>query len=760
MNKQLIRLSVASALVASQSVWAASFVVQGVEVQGLQRLTPQSVMQYIPIRAGQTFADSQANELAGVIYQTGLFEDVKVARRGSILIIKVIEREAIGEINITGNKKLPTSNILEFLKKLNIAKGNGLDRAALAKAQDELLKAYQGQGLYNATVNISTRTLEGGRNAVDIKVNEGISTRIQGLDIVGNQAFSDAVLLGQFESGVKSGISFFSSRDQYSKEKLAADLDKLAAFYRDRGYLKFEVVSVDTLPGQSKQGLVIKITIKEGDQYRFGRIGVGGNAKLSQAQVDRLVAIKSGQVFSQKNLEQTRKNIEDALGKQGFAFTRIGLEPQIDEASKIVNLQLVIDPGKRVYVRRINIRGNNRTKDEVYRREIRQLESAPLSKELIERSKIRLQRLAYVEDVTITPEPVAGTPDQVDLKIEITERSSNQFRIGAGYSQSGGLLFNTELKQDNFMGTGKELEIAFDNSSANRNFSIGYNNPFYTNEGVSRGFNVYYNKYDASKDDISSYISNKVGADLSYAIPLGESDAIHFKVGAEKREIVLGSEPATHISEFVAKNGTDYKQVPVTLSYVHDTRNRTLFPTSGQRHRLSLQAAAPGSDLQYLKMGYDGALYKEISKDMTFALKGKVGLGQGQKGLDGLPFFEKYTAGGIGTVRGYDSNSLGPKDSKNESMGGDVLVAGTAEVYFPVPLASDVKGLKMSAFVDAGNVYKDRDSFKGNEIRTSAGLGVVWVSPFGPLEISVARPLNAKDGDKKQTLQFSLGANF
>ncbi|MBK8453590.1 MAG: outer membrane protein assembly factor BamA [Thiofilum sp.] len=760
MNKQLIRLSVASALVASQSVWAASFVIQGIEVQGLQRLTPNAVMQYIPVRAGQRFDEAQANELSQIVYQTGLFEDVQLARRGNVLIVKVIEREAIGEINITGNKKLPSANILEFLKKLNIAKGNGLDKQALIKAEEELGKAYQGQGLYNASVNISTRSLGQGRNAIDIKINEGGNTRIQGLEIVGNQAFSDAVLLGQFESGVKSGISFFSTRDQYSREKLAADLDKLAAFYRDRGYIKFEVVSVDTLPGATKQGVQIKITIKEGPQYRLGRVSVGGNTKLSQAQVDRLVALKAGQVFSQRNLEQTRKNIEDALGKQGFAFTRIGLEPQIDEANRIVNLQLVIDPGKRVYVRRINIRGNNRTKDEVYRREIRQLESAPLSKDLIERSKIRLQRLAYVEEVTITPEPVAGTPDQVDLKVEITERSSNQFRIGAGYSQSGGFLFNTELKQDNFMGTGKELEIAFDNSSANRNFRIGYNNPFYTHEGVSRGFNVYYNKYDASKDDISSYVSNRVGADLSYAIPLGENDAIHFKVGGEKREIVLGTDPATHIKEFTDKHGFDYRQIPATLSYVHDTRNRVLFPTSGQRHRVSLQAAIPGSDLQYAKLGYDGALYKEINKDITFALKAKVGVGKGQKGLDSLPFFEKYTAGGIGTVRGYDSNSLGPKDSKGESKGGDALFATTAEIYFPVPLATDVKGLKMSAFVDAGNVFDDTNSFKAKELRASAGLGIIWVSPFGPLEVSVARPLNAKDGDKKQSLQFSLGANF
>ncbi|WP_020558818.1 outer membrane protein assembly factor BamA [Thiofilum flexile] len=760
MNKQLIRLSVASALVVSQPAWSASFVIKGIEVQGLQRLTPQAVMQYIPVRAGQRFDESQANELSQVIYQTGLFEDVKLARRGSILIVKVIERQAIGEINISGNKKLPTANILEFLKKLNIAKGNGLDKQALAKAEEELVKAYQGQGLYNATVNISSRSLGQGRNAVDIKINEGGGTRIESLDIVGNQAFSDAVLLGQFESGVKKGISFFSTRDQYSREKLAADLDKLAAFYRDRGYIKFEVVSVDTLPGTTKQGIKIKITIKEGAQYRLGRVGVGGNSKLSQPQVDKLVALKSGQVFSQKNLELTRKNIEDALGKQGFAFTRIGLEPQIDEANRIVNLQLVVDPGKRVYVRRINIRGNNRTKDEVYRREIRQLESAPLSKELIERSKTRLQRLAYVEDVNITPEPVAGTSDQVDLKIEITERSSNQFRIGAGYSQSGGILFNTELKQDNFMGTGKELEIAFDNSSANRNFRIGYNNPFYTNEGVSRGFNIYYNKYNAEKDDISSYISNRIGADLSYAIPIGENDAFHFKFGAEKREIVLGSDPATHIKEFTDKHGLKYRQLPATLSYVHDTRNRALFPTSGQRHRVSVQAAIPGSDLQYAKLGYDGALYKEINSDFTFALKGKIGLGKGRKDLDNLPFFEKYTAGGIGTVRGYDSNSLGPLDSNGDAMGGDVLFASTAEVYFPVPFAKDMKGLKMSAFVDVGNVFEDTSAFKAKDLRASVGLGAVWVSPFGPLEISVARPLNAKDGDDKQVLQFSLGANF
>ncbi|MEZ5450737.1 MAG: outer membrane protein assembly factor BamA [Thiolinea sp.] len=434
--------------------------------------------------------------------------------------------------------------------------------------------------------------------------------------------------------------------------------------------------------------------------------------------------------------------------------------PAFDNENRRVAIRLEVIPGKRAYVRRINIRGNNRTRDEVYRREMRQLESAWFSRELVERSRVRLQRLPYVENARITAEPVAGTDDQVDLNVVIAERSSNQFQIGAGYSQSQGLLLNLSVKQDNFMGTGKQLEVNLDNSEVNKNFQISYNNPYYTENGVSRGFSLYYNEYDAAKEDISEYASNRYGGNISYSIPLSENNAVHLTAGAERREIILGDAPADHITAFTDEYGLEYNQLPVKVSFVHDTRNRVIFPTEGQRHRVSLQAALPGSDLQYQKLTYDSAYYKAINDDITFALKAQVATGQGSSGLNSLPFFEKYNAGGIRTVRGYENNTLGPKDSNGDAMGGDFMVAASAQVLFPVPFARESNNIKMSAFVDAGNVFEKYDTFAADEIRYSAGIGVVWLSPIGPFEVSYAKPLNSKDGDKEQVVQFSIGASF
>lgn len=752
-------MAAAATVVMAQSVFAASFTVSNVKVEGVQRISPRTVQNYLPIKVGQQFNDQTAQATVKALYDTGLFSDVKLFRNGNTLVVKVAEATPVGDIEISGNKGLPTDGITKFLKQLGITKGSPLNNEALAKAQAELQKQYIAMGYNTATVSVGTKPISGNRSAVVVKIKEGQIARIQRVEIKGNRAFPDAVLLKQLESGPKSRLSFFSDRDKLSRDKLQADAKKLRQFYLDRGYLNFDIVSSDVKFSSNQRQAFLEIVVNEGQQYRVGSIGVQG-AGISQRDAARLVALKRGQVFSQKQLEKTRENIQKHLGQQGFAFSKMRLDPKVDEANRLVHLTLSVEEGKRTYVRRINIRGNERTKDEVLRREMRQLESSWFSRDKIERSKRRIQRLPYIENVKINAEPVAGTKDQVDINVIVSERSANQFQIGAGYSQSQGLLFNVGVKQQNFMGTGKEVDANLENSSSRRNLRISYTNPYHTPEGISRGFEVYYNKYNAEKEDISGYVSNRYGGKVRYAVPLGEENAFHASVGVEKRKIVLGTNPAQHISDFVAAQGEEYDQFPVTLSYVHDSRDRTVFPREGTRHRVSLSSALPGSTVQYNKLGYDGTVYRPLTDDVTFKGRVRLGIGKGADGLDELPFFERYTAGGIGTVRGYESNSLGPRDADGDAVGGDALVVATAEVQFPVPFMSDNKKLKMSAFVDAGNVFATHDDFKGSELRASAGIGATWLSPFGPLEVSFARPLNAKDGDKEQQVQFSIGASF
>jgi outer membrane protein insertion porin family len=765
MKKQTLGLTVASCLVVlSQTAWSASFVVRDIVVNGLERVPAGTVLTYLPARVGQPFDDQQSAGAAKALMDTGLFDDARIGRQGDVLVVNVVERPAIGEVNFKGNHKLSTSKLMEVLKERNIAKGDTFDKEAFQAIQQEIGEQYLAMGYYGVNINTTVEPLARNRVAVTVNVHEGGPTRIQTIKITGNQAFSESVLLKQLESGPRGAFtpSFLSSRDKYSKEKMVGDLENLTSFYRDRGYLDFQITSTDVTMSEDKRGIFVNIGISEGAQYRISSVSVANNSGLSEAELAEAVKIRQGQIFSQKLLEETRKGIADKLGARGFASAKIEAVPTFDHANNQVGITLTVDTGRRIYVRRIDIRGNNRTKDEVYRRELRQLESSQFSKEQIERSKVRLERLPYVEEASIEAEPVAGTDDQVDLIVTVKERSSNQFRIGAGYSQSEGVLFNVNLNQENFMGTGKQLNVNVDNSKVNKNYSISYTNPYYTPDGISRGFSVYHNKYNAEAGNvkISSYASNRTGASVNYTVPLGENDSVYFSVGGEKRKVVLGTTPSTEIKNYVAANGDSYNQIPATVSYVHDTRNRTIFPSEGQNHQVSLQVAAPGSKLQYQKLSYSGAVYLPVNDNVTFALKGKAATAKASGGTTEVPFFDKYYLGGIGSVRGFEDSTIGARDSNGDPLGGDQMVSGTAELQFPVPFAEDVKGLKMSTFVDAGKLSKDKGTTLSPGLRASAGVGVVWLSPIGPFEISYAKPIKSKPGDKEQKIQFSIGASF
>ncbi|MEH6456781.1 MAG: outer membrane protein assembly factor BamA [Cocleimonas sp.] len=761
MKKQIIQSSIAGCIFAlSHGAWADSFILTDVQVSGLERITAGTVLSNVPVSVGEKFDDSMTANLVRSLYKTGFFEDVNVSRRGNVLLVKVKERAAIGNITVEGNKAIKTPDLMEALKRAGVAKGRPLDKSALNKIEREIKQQYLSNGNYSVGVSTKTEQLARNRVALTINISEGAVARIKRVNISGNKAYPEATLKKLLESSPKGRFSFFGSKDKYAKEKLVGDIDKLSSFYRDRGYLNFEVVSTQVSLSKDKNSVFVNININEGDQYRVGKVKVSGNSGLSEKEIAKLVTLKEGQIFSQTQLSTMRNNITSRLGKDGFSYSRIGVSPQIDNVNKRVNLLLKAEKGQRTYVRRINIRGNFRTKDEVFRREMRQLESSFLSKDKVDQSKKRIQRLPFVESVKINTSPVAGRSDQVDLDVIVSEQSSNQFNAGLGYSQSNGLLFNVGVAQNNFLGTGKSLSVSGERSDSTNSFRLSYNNPYHTVDGVGRGFNVFYTETDAEEDDVSDYSSSAYGGDINYTIPLTEENSLRFSLGVEHREITTSVTTPTDILDFVAKYGDTYDNILGKISYIHDTRDRFLFPTEGVRHNISLEVGLPGSDLEYYKLDYKGSSYFPVSEKVTFALKGRVATGEGFGDTDDLPFFERFYSGGISSVRGFENNSLGPRDSNGDSAGGDFVVNAKAELLFPVPFAGDVKGLRMSAFVDAGNVFEDYDDFDGDQIRYSAGLSATWISPLGPFTLSYAKTLNAEDGDEEQKVQFTIGTSF
>ncbi|KAG1658072.1 Outer membrane protein assembly factor BamA [Nymphon striatum] len=582
----VLQASMAGCLFAiSHGAWADSFILNDVQVSGLERIAAGTVLSNVPVRVGEKFDDRMTANLVRSLYKTGFFDDVKL-----------------------------------LLSRQGIAKGRPLDKSALNRIQHEIKQQYLARGNYGADVATNIEKLPRNRVAVKIKVTEGAVAKIKRIKISGNKAYSEARLTKLLESGPKSKLSVFSSKDKYAKEKLVGDIDKLTSFYRDRGYLNFEVVSTQVSLSKDKSAVFVNINIHEGDQYRIGKVNVAGNSGINSKELKRLSSLKEGEVFSQTKLSETRNNLKKRMGKDGYAFSRIGILPQVDKVNKRVNLVFQAEKGQRTYVRRINIRGNFRTKDEVFRREMRQLESSFLSKEKVDRSKQRIQRLPFVESVKITTSPVAGRSDQVDLDVIVSEQSSNQFNAGLGYSQSNGLLFNVGVKQNNFMGTGKSLSVSAAKSDSTVNGRLSYNNPYHTVDGVGRGFNVFYEENEADEDDVSDYSSDAYGADINYTIPLTEDNSLRFSIGAEHREIQTSDNTPDHINEFINKYGDSY----------------------------------------------DNFLGKRVQETQMM-----------------IP------------------------------MGGSFAVDARAELQFPVPFAADVKGLRMSAFVDAGNVYKDYDAFEG-----------------------------------------------
>ncbi len=754
-----ILLSVAVTL-ACQGIVAAEIQLTDIQVNGLQRISEGTVFTYLPIDVGDQFDKASSPRLIRSLYQSGLFDDIKLGIDGSVLVVQVSERPSIHEVTFSGNKDINSEQLEEALTKAKLTKGRVFNQATLENMERELRQQYLARGKYNA--QIEAEVIELGNNQVDIKMNisEGVVSKIRRVNIVGNKAFTESKLTKEFNSGVPSWWAFLSSKDEYAQPKLQGDLESLRSFYLDRGHLNFNVDSTNVTITPDKRDMYITINIDEGDVYNVSEVKLRGDLILDEADLLKVLRVSKGEVFSRAALTRSSTLLEDKLGAEGYAFARVAVVPEVDTETNQVGLTFVMESGQKVYVRRINFHGNYKTRDEVFRREMRQLEGSWYSSPNVKRSRVRLQRLGFVESVNIEKTRVPGRSDLVDLDITVTERLSGSFSVGAGLSQNQGFLFNLGLKQDNAFGTGNRLNLDFNNSSANTVYSIGYTNPYYTVDGISRGFSAFYRTTDSAENSVASYLSDRYGVSVNYGIPLTEYDRLSFSLGYQKNTIQTTNRTPTEITDFLEENGDSYDLYILNSTYTHDTRDRTVFATEGNLQRLRLELSIPGSDLDYYKVSYRNQWLKPISDTYTFSIRGDLSYGEGTSGTSDLPFFEKYYAGGINSVRGYESNSLGPLTSTNAPFGGNMRVLTSAEIFFRAPFAKDNPSVRMGLFVDAGNVFSSVDDFSESTLRTSAGVSFEWLSPVGPLTFSLARALNEEKDDKTQRFQFSIGGGF
>ena len=755
--RTFLRIVILSLLLCG-SAWAfEAFKVTDIRVEGLERISPGTVFNYLPIKVGDTVDTDDTVNAVKALFKTGFFSDVRMERDGTVLVVYVKERAAISSIKITGNKDLETDKLLEGLKDIGLAEGRVFDRSLLDKVEQELRRQYFSRGKYAVKIQTTITPLERNRVGILIDISEGEVARIKQINIVGNHAFTDKELRKNFTLDTPSFLSFITKNDQYSKQKLSADLEILRSYYLDRGYLNFNIISTQVSITPDKKDIYITINISEGSQFRIKEVTLSGELVLKPEELFPLVKINPDDVFSRKRVTEAVDRISAKLGDQGYAFANVNTVPDVNESDRLVNLAFIVDPGKRVYVRRVNVKGNITTRDEVLRREMRQMEAGWFSAEKVERSRTRLQKLGYFEDVNVETPAVPGTTDQVDVNYSVTETSSGNITAGVGYSQTSGILFNASVSQDNFLGSGKRVSFAFNNSKVTTVYNFYYTDPYYTINGVSRGFGIYYKKTDADQANISSYTTDTYGANVNYGIPINEFDTVRVSPEFQNLKLKETSESPNQVTDFINQHGNDFNTVMLSSSWSHDTRNKALFADDGGLQSISVSAAVPGSGLEYYKLGYEQRRYVPLTRDLTLSMHAQLGYGDGYGDYNNLPFFENYFAGGVRSVRGFEDNTLGPKDSNGNPIGGSVQVVGGAEVLFPIPFVEGTKSFRLGTFFDIGNVYSDLSNFDATDLRYSVGVSSLWISPLGPLAISLGFPLNDKSGDNVQNFQFTVG---
>ncbi len=758
--------ALAAVLAAQFALADASFIVKDIQVEGIQRTEAGTVFSYLPIKVGDTLTDEKSAEAIKALYATGFFKDVRLEAREGVVIVTVEERPSIAKITLNGIKEFSEDDLKAGLKQTGLAEGRVLDRSLVEKAEQELQRQYFNRGKYAVEIKTTLTPMERNRVAVQFDVVEGDSARIQQINIVGNQAFAEKELLGEISSTTSGWLTWYTKTDQYSKSRLGGDIETLRSFYLNRGYLEFNVDSTQVSISPDKQGIYITINVSEGPQYTVSDVKLAGQMLVPEEELRALITVVPGEVFVRDRLTETTKRMGERLGNDGYAFANVNAVPELDKEKHTVAFTLFVDPGRRVYVNRVNIAGNAKTEDEVIRREIRQMEGAYYDAAKINRSRERLNRLGYFNEVNVETPSVTGTTDQVDVNVSVTEKSTGSVQLGAGFSSTEGLVLSGSVSQANVFGTGNRVAVQINTGSVNTVYSLSFTNPYYTLDGISLGYDLYQRDIDATEiDGVGDYKSSTLGAGVRFGLPVNERDFISLGLVYEQSSIeVTDTSPQEYI-DYVEEFGSDNDTVRLDASWARDTRNSFLFPTHGMLQRVSSEIGTPLGSLQYYKLSLQHQQFFPIWRSITLMLNAEVGLGGGLADKP-LPFFENFYAGGSGSVRGFEAGTLGPKDFNGDALGGDTRVVGNIELLFPLPGIKDEQSVRMSAFIDGGAVWGPNDflgryqSFAFDDLRYSAGLAVLWVSPLGPLKFSLAQPLVTKDGDKEEVFQFTLGNAF
>ena len=745
-------------LLLAAPVLAQSFVVKDIRVEGLQRISAGTVFNYLPVKPGDVIDSRSVPQIIRSLYKTGFFKDVRLERAGDVLNIVVRERPAIAQIEITGNKSIKTEDLKKGLNDIGLAEGRTFNRSVLDKIEQELRRQFFNSGKYGVQLQTEVTPLERNRVAVKIKIQEGDTARILGINIIGNRTFDDETLMNGFQSKVGGWFAFFTKEDQYSRQKLAGDLELIKSFYLDRGYLNFAVDSTQVTISPDKKGIFIAINVSEGDIYTIGDIKITGKLIVDPEEYYPLIHLRRKEPFSRRKVVDSTDRITEKLSEMGYAFANVNHIPEIDEENKTVSITYFMDPGKRVYVRRIDVKGNSRTRDRVVRREMRQMENTWMSNSKLTLSRERLRRLGFFEDVTVETPSVPGSTDMTDVLVTVKEKPSGSLAGGLGYSGSQGVSFSASITEDNFLGTGKKVTLAANTSSYNTRYQLSYFNPYATINGISRGFNLSYQKTDFNELNISDYRTDLSEASVNYGVPISDFNRIRVKFAIQNTDLTLGSLPPLEIIDFVLKEGDSYLNYKLTGSWSHDSRDSAIFPTVGTSQSLSAALTIPGSDLQFYKLSYRYRQYIPLYRSFVFAGRAEVGYGDSYGKTSALPFFENYYAGGEKSVRGFKNNTLGPLDSTGDPIGGNIKLLGGLELYSPPPFGKLESTVRMSVFLDAGNVFQDRVEY--DEIRYSVGIGATWLSPMGAMTLSYGVPLNEQKLDRVENFQFSFGSIF
>jgi len=734
-----------------------SFVIKDIRVEGLQRTEAGTVFNYLPVKVGETMTEEKAQQALRALFATGFFKDVRLEQENNVLVVIVEERPAIAQIDLSGIKEFSDEVVRRVLREQGLSEGKIFDRAVLETAEQELKRQYLARGLYAAEVQTTVTPLERNRAGISIAVIEGDVAKIQGINIVGAKSFDEDELLDFLSLRTPGWLTWYTKADQYSRQKLAGDLETLRSYYLNRGYLDFNIESTQVSITPDKKAIYITINITEGAKFTVSDVQLAGQMLVPRAELENLVKLKAGDIFSREKLTETTKAITDRLGNDGYAFANANAVPQIDKEHRTVAFTIFIDPGRRVYVRRINISGNNKTRDEVIRREMRQLEGAFYDISKIQLSRRRIDRTQYFGEVTVDTQPVEGSPDQVDVNFSVKERPTGSIMLGAGISSVEKFVISGSISQTNIFGSGKYLSASVSSGKINRVYSLSYTDPYYTIDGVSRGFDAYRRDTNATSLAVGSYSTKTLGGGVRFGFPLSETDSFSLGLNGETVELqTYSNSPVTYL-KFVDIFGSRYSYGAGTAGWTHDTRDSLIVTTKGLLTRLSSEIA--GGDLQYYRAGLVQQWFQPLSRTYTLMLAGELGYAEGYGGKT-LPFFKNYYVGGPGSVRGYRSFSIGPQGPNGEVLGGNRKITVNAEIQFPMPGAGQDKSLRLAWFLDGGQAYGANQSVALGDLRYAAGLALSWSSPVGPLRLSYGRPLNDKPGDRIERLQFTFGTFF